>query len=113
MEASGFDKKNVTTSVGAGYNVSKNQEITKPNSSYPTPGPSMMTMSQQLNLEAYRAELIKLSETVNKAGGAGAGTKRPLPQDDLIPSDDNLEESDEELGMKMLLYKYIFSENHF
>ena len=51
-----------------------------------------MTMSQQLNLEAYRAELMKLSE-------GGKGTKRPLP-DDLIPSDDNLEESDEELGMK-------------
>ena len=51
----------------------------------------MMTMSKSVNMDCYRTEA--LSSPDNK------GLKRP-PSDDLIRSDDELNESDEELGMK-------------
>ena len=48
-------------------------------------------------VEAYRME--GAGEGCRLEGEGGKGVKRP-PSEDLIPSDDNMEESDEELGMK-------------
>lgn len=67
----------------------------------------MMTMSK--GVEAYRME--GAGEGCRLEGEGGKGVKRP-PSDDLIPSDDNMEESDEELGMKNEVIKQkIFFKN--
>ena len=56
----------------------------------------MMTMSK--GVEAYRME--GAGDGCRMEGEGSKGIKRP-PSEDLIRSDDNMEDSDEELGKKM------------